>query len=88
MEEYTSRLREVWITSAEQLVALAATTGGIPSIAQQLRISEDRARELVENARSALAPQVLSEMDRPVDTSEYGLGVLRPESENDERGES
>ncbi len=88
MEEYTSRLREVWITSAEQLVALAATTGGITSIAEQLRINEDRARQLVESARSALAPQVLREMDRPVDTSEYGLGALRPESHNDERGES
>jgi hypothetical protein len=86
-DEYTSRLHEVWIVSAEQFVALAATTGGVTSIAQQLRVSEDRARELVQNARAALAPQVLDELDRPVDTSDYGLGALRPRTEDDDRGD-
>jgi hypothetical protein len=87
-DEYSGRLREVWITSVEQFVALAATTGGITAIAQQLQISEDRARQLVVNARTVLAPGALHDLDRPVDTSEYGLGVLPPGTEEGLQDES
>ncbi|WP_448639293.1 hypothetical protein [Geodermatophilus sp. URMC 63] len=82
--EDTSRLGEVWITSAEQLVAVAATTGGIPSLAQQLQTSEDRVRQLVENARATLTPEARDDLDRPVDAGEYGLGVLPPRSRDEE----
>jgi hypothetical protein len=78
-----SRLREVWITSAEQVVALAATAGGITSLTSHLRTTEDRARELVDRARAALDPQRLRELDTPVDTREYGLGVLPPSEPED-----
>jgi len=87
-DEDASKLREVWITTAEQLVALAATGGGMTSIAQQLHMGEDRARRLVDSARAALSPQMLAELDRPADTSEYGLGVLRPRPENGDRDDS
>jgi hypothetical protein len=78
-----SRLRDVWITTAEQVVALAATAGGVTSLADHLHTTEDRARELVDRARAALDPQRLRELDTPVDTSEYGLGVLPPPEPGD-----
>jgi len=77
------RLGEVWITTAEQVVALAATPGGIASLTRQLRTTEDRARELVERARAALDPQVLRELATRVDAREYGLGARpRPDPED------
>ena len=83
-DEHVERMEQSWITTAEQVVALAATPGGLRSIAEQLRVSEDAARPLVEAARNALRPAVRAEMEEPVDTSEYGLGV--PRRPPDERG--
>lgn len=83
-EEYVERMARAWITTAEQVVALSATPGGPRSLAEQLGMSEDEARPLVEAARDALQPRVRAEMEQPVDPSEYGLGVpLRPP---DDRG--
>ena len=81
---HVERLAQAWITSAEQVVAVSSTPGGLRSLAEQLGVSEDEARPLVEAARNALQPAVRTEMEEPVDTSEYGLGVpLRPP---DDRG--
>ena len=74
-EEHVGRLARAWITTAEQVVAVSSTPGGLRSIAEQLRVSEDEARRLVDAAREALEPRVRAELERPVDTSEYGLGV-------------
>ena len=82
--EYVERLAKAWITSAEQVVALSATPGGVRSLAEQLGVSEDEARDLVEAARNTLQPTVRAEMEKPVDTSEYGLGV--PRRPPDDRG--
>lgn len=83
-EELVARTKEAWITSAEQVVALNATTGGIRSLAEQLHVPEDKARRLVEAARAKLTPAARAEMEEAVDTSEYGLGVLRPREEDDD----
>jgi hypothetical protein len=82
--ESVERLAKAWITSAEQVVALGSTPGGLGSLAEQLGVSEDEARRLVEAARDALHPTVRAEMEEPVDTSEYGLGV--PRRPPDDRG--
>ena len=87
-DEHVTRLREVWITSAEQVAALAATAGGVTSLAQQLATTEERARDLVEKARAAVPRQTLTELDTPVDTSDYGLGVLRPPPDTGPLGRS
>lgn len=83
-EEDVARLKRSWITTAEQVVALSATEGGIRSLAEQLEMSEEAAWRLVEAARATLAPAVRAEMEEFVDTSEYGMGVLRPRN-RDER---
>ena len=77
-KDYVSKAKESWITTAEQVVALAATAGGVRSLSEQLQISEDKTRELVDSARKALSPAVRAEMEAPVDTRDYGLGVLPP----------
>lgn len=78
-EYHVARAKESWITTAEQVVALAATAQGIRSLSEQLKISEEETRGLVESARKALSPAALTEMEKAVDTREYGLGVLPPE---------
>ena len=82
--EYVERLAQAWITSAEQVVAVSSTPGGLRSLAEQLGVSEDEANRLVEAARDALQPAVRAEMETPVDVSEFGLGV--PRRPPDDRG--
>ena len=74
--EHVERMAQAWITTAEQVVAISSTPDGLHSLAEQLGVSEDEARPLVGTARGALRPGVRAEMEEPVDTSEYGLGVL------------
>ena len=76
--KYVERAASAWITTADQVVGLSATPGGIRSLAEQLEVSEDEARRLVEAARATLSPAMRAELETPVDTSEYGLGALRP----------
>jgi hypothetical protein len=76
-------LADLGIDSAEQVVAISATSGGLHSLAEQLQLSEDEARRLVSLAREALAPETRAEMDQPVDTDERGLGALPPRKEED-----
>ncbi|MFL5734232.1 MAG: hypothetical protein ACJ78Q_13675 [Chloroflexia bacterium] len=75
-------MKKAWITSAEQVVAIGATSRGIKSLAEQLGVSEREAESLVEQARAALTPAVRAEMEEPVDTSEFGLGARRPPAED------
>ena len=75
---HIAKAKEAWITSAEQVVALAATTGGIRSLSEQLKLSEEKTRELIDSARQVLSPTERAELEAKVDTREYGLGVLPP----------
>jgi hypothetical protein len=84
-EEQISKLKTAWITTAEQVVALSATTYGIRSLAEQLQTSEDEVRRLVEIAKAKLAPEVRAEMEKAADTSEYGLGANPLGKEEDDR---
>jgi hypothetical protein len=77
-KEDVAHMKKSWITTAEQVVALGATTDGIRSVAEQLGVPEDEARRLIEAARMKLPPATRQEMERPADTSDYGLGVLPP----------
>jgi hypothetical protein len=84
-EELVARAKESWITTAEQVVALSVTTSGLRSLAEQLQVSEEEARRLIEAARMQLTPAMREEMEEKVDTSEYGLGVRRPQNEDEGR---
>ena len=80
--KHIDRLKPSWITTAEQVVALAATENGMQSLSEQLQVSPDEASRLVDLAAQALSADVRAEMETPVDTSNYGLGARRPGKEN------
>jgi hypothetical protein len=80
-ENQVAELKNAWITTAEQVVALSATEGGMRSLAEQLNTSEEEVSSLVDSARAALPPSVRSELERAADTSDYGLGALRPKNQ-------
>jgi len=79
-EEHVRTLKKSWITTVEQVIATSATPGGLSLLAQQLAVSEEEMRRLVDVARTYLDPAVAAEMEQPVDVSQYGLGALKPKS--------
>jgi hypothetical protein len=72
------RLRGSWITTAEQLVGIAATSGGLSALVEQTELTEDQLRQLLELTRKRLSPDVRRRLSSPVDTSQFGLGALPP----------
>jgi hypothetical protein len=76
--EKVSRMNDVWITTAEQVVALAATDNGLKSLSEQLQVDIEEARQLCLAARYRLSPEARQELDQPADTRNFGLGVLPP----------
>ena len=73
-----AKLKDSWITTAEQVVGIAATPSGIQSLATQLAVSEEEVRRLVAAAAAALPPDVRVTLERGHDTRNYGLGALPP----------
>ena len=80
-----ARLRDVGIISAEQVVAVAATDSGLQSLSEQLHVSSAETRRLVDLARQSLSAETRAEMDKPADTSNYGLGVVKPRKTEPDR---
>jgi hypothetical protein len=83
--EYVERAGQSWITTADQVVALLQTDGGLRSLAQQLQVSEEEATRLASAAGESLSPARRAEMEEVVDTSDYGLGVIPPREEDANR---
>lgn len=77
--EALAKLREHWIDSAEQVVALAASVEGRAALARTLDLDEASTAELVARTRSALPANRLTELERPADTSLQQLGAFPPE---------
>ncbi|HUO08907.1 MAG TPA: hypothetical protein VM008_11440 [Phycisphaerae bacterium] len=77
--EIVRKLNSRWISTAEQVVGVAASQAGLESLAKDLGLSTRQTRGLVDNARAALPPSVANELGKEVDTSQYGLGSLPPE---------
>jgi hypothetical protein len=71
-------MKDVWITTAEQVVALGATEKGLQSLSQQLQVDIEEARQLYLAARAQLSPEARKELDQPADTSDFGRGALPP----------
>jgi hypothetical protein len=78
-----TRLQEIWVTTAEQLVATAATPGGLTSLADHLGVAEDRMMEIVRAAKAKLSPDTIKHLEAPVDVSEYGLGANTPKPDEE-----
>lgn len=76
--EMISRMKDVWITTAEQVVALAATERGLRSLSEQLQVDIEQARQLYLAARDQLSPAARRDLDQPADTSDFGRGALPP----------
>jgi hypothetical protein len=79
--DQVERLAKSWINSAEQVVAVSATNGGLASLAQQLGVSQEEARRLVDLARGALSPEVRATMGQKFD-DDRGLGAMPPGKED------
>ena len=73
--DQVARMARIGVSTAEQVVAVAATSGGARALAEQLGVPEAEALRLVAAARTALPPDTVKALEQPVDTREYGLGV-------------
>ena len=82
--ELADKLKQLWITSAEQVVATGSTPGGAAALADHLGVSETEVADLIARAREQLSPEIAAEMETPVDTSEFGLGAIRPQQRRNE----
>ena len=78
---HIAQMAKSWITSAEQVVSVSVTPGGVESLAEQLHVSEDEARRLIGLARDALTPEARAAMGQVFDSDERGMGALRPGKE-------
>jgi hypothetical protein len=77
-EELVRRAEQSWLRTAEAIVAVSATPGGLGSLAEQLQVSEEETARLVNIARAHLDPAVVEQLEQPVDASTQGLGAVKP----------
>jgi hypothetical protein len=76
------RLSASWITTAEQLVAIAATSDGMSALAQQTGLPVSRLEQLVNRTRLALPASLREQLSKPADTSQFGTGAIDPSKKN------
>jgi hypothetical protein len=76
--EKVSRMKDVGITTAEQVVPVGATQEGLQSLSEQLQVDFEEARQLYLAARDRLSPEARQELDQPADTTDFGRGALPP----------
>ena len=67
-----------WLTSAQQVVALAATPNGKKSIESLTGLSRAAVDRHLTMTRFHLSEDELRDLDTPVDTRDYGLGAAEP----------
>lgn len=79
--EMVARLQKSWINSADQVVAVSVTEGGLQSLAEQLGVSPEEAQRLVHLARAALSPERRAEMGERFDSDDRGMGAIGPGKE-------
>jgi hypothetical protein len=84
-EEHVAQLAKSWINSAEQVVAVSVTSGGIASLAQQLQVSMEETQRLVDLARAALTPESRVEMGQRFDSDQRGMGANSPGKDGEEK---
>ncbi len=83
--ENVERLGQSWINTAEQVVAIGVTAGGVRSLAEQLGLSEQETQRLIALARAALSPETRSEMGQRFDSDQRGMGAMHPGKEGDDK---
>jgi hypothetical protein len=78
---HVDKLAANWITTAEQVVGMAANPQNLGALAQQLGVSHQQMQQLVEHARAALPPAAAAQLGKEVDTRSFGLGALPPDAQ-------
>lgn len=81
--QHIARLASSWITTAEQVVAISVTSGGLRSLADQLGVTEAEAQRLVFLARDQLPPATRAAMGERFDSDDRGMGSMNPGKEED-----
>jgi hypothetical protein len=76
------RLHASWITTAQQIVAISATPGGIESLVQQTGLAERDLHALIERTARLLPEGVRETLSKPADTSQFGRGAVRAPEPN------
>jgi len=76
--ETLKRLSGRWITTAEQLVAIAATDGGMSALAEQTGLTLQVLEPLLDRTRGALPASVRATLSKPADTSRFTTGAIPP----------
>ena len=78
-DDVARQLHDLWITTAEELVAASRRENASEGLQDYLNLSEDEVDDLVERAQDALPAQV---QFAPEEIKRYGLGALdEPEDE-------
>jgi methylphosphotriester-DNA--protein-cysteine methyltransferase len=72
------KLKARWVSSADQLVALGTSATNIKALAQELGLDETETHRILDAAKAVLGPEKSADLQRPVDTSRYPLGVEKP----------
>lgn len=83
--EHVAQLAKSWINSAEQVVAVSVTSGGVASLAQQMNVSKEEAQRLINLVRAALTPEARAEMGQRFDSDQRGMGAIAPGKEDDDK---
>jgi hypothetical protein len=73
-------LADLGVTDAEQLVALASIDAARAGLASALGASKQEVESLIKEARKALPPPVLAELEHPLPPM-FGLGAVEPTPE-------
>jgi hypothetical protein len=81
--EALKRLTDAWIVTAEQAVAAAATRGGLDALAAHTGLPRPEVERLVEATEGRLDPAARARFGAPADTSQQGLGAIRPPDRED-----
>lgn len=76
-QDHQGKLRDLNITSAEQLVALAAIADTKEGLAKHLGVTAKAVDELVDKAKSKLPKRVVAAMEEPY-IEHLGVGALEP----------
>lgn len=80
-DDALEKLRGAWITTADQLIAMAKTSGGVTALSEQTGVERGEVSRLVGLTEAYRRDQGGLGMAGPADTSDYGLGALRPDTD-------
>ncbi|AHE55070.1 hypothetical protein [Sphingomonas sanxanigenens] len=80
-DEALAKLRGAWITTADQLIAMARTSGGVAALSEQTGVDAGEVSRLVGLTEAHRREQGGLGMAGPADTADYGMGALRPDTD-------